>query len=136
MWIAPGTFTMGCSPGDSECEDNEKPAHPVTIETGFWLGQTEVTIAAYQRFAVRHALKAPSGEATLPFTGLTWAQAKQYCSAIGGRLPTEAEWEFAARAGSSQAYYGMVPKIAWYAENSGDAPHAVGSKQAQRMGFV
>ena len=60
VWIALGTFTMGCSPGDSECEDNEKPAHPVAIETGFWLGQTEVTIAAYQRFAVRHALKPPS----------------------------------------------------------------------------
>jgi formylglycine-generating enzyme required for sulfatase activity len=135
VWIAPGTFTMGCSPGDNECEDNEKPAHPVTIETGFWLGQTEVTIAAYQRFALRHALKPPSGEGTLPFTGLTWAQAKQYCSAIGGRLPTEAEWEFAARAGSSQAYYGMVPKIAWYAENSGDAPHAVGSKQPNAWGL-
>jgi formylglycine-generating enzyme required for sulfatase activity len=135
VWIAPGTFTMGCSPGDSECEDNEKPAHPVAIETGFWLGQTEVTITAYQRFAVRHALKPPSGEGTLPLTGLTWAKAKQYCSAIGGRLPTEAEWEFAARAGSSQAYYGMVPKIAWYAENSGDAPHAVGSKQPNAWGL-
>jgi formylglycine-generating enzyme required for sulfatase activity len=135
VWIAPGTFTMGCSPGDSECEDNEKPAHPVAIETGFWLGQTEVTIAAYQKFAVRHALKPPSGEGTLPLTGLTWAKAKQYCSAIGGRLPTEAEWEFAARAGSSQAYYGMVPKIAWYAENSGDAPHAVGGKQPNAWGL-
>ncbi len=135
VWIAPGTFTMGCSPGDSECEENEKPAHPVAIETGFWLGQTEVTIAAYQRFAVSQALKPPSAEGTLPLTGLTWAKAKQYCSAIGGRLPTEAEWEFAGRAGSSQAYYGMVPKIAWYAENSGDAPHAVGSKQPNAWGL-
>jgi formylglycine-generating enzyme required for sulfatase activity len=135
VWIAPGTFTMGCSAGDSECEDNEKPAHPVTIETGFWLGQTEVTIVAYQRFAAKHALKPPSGEGNLPLTGLTWAQAKQYCSAIGGRLPTEAEWEFAARAGNSQAYYGMVSKIAWYADNSGDAPHAVGSKQPNAWGL-
>jgi formylglycine-generating enzyme required for sulfatase activity len=135
VWIAPGTFTMGCSPGDSECEDNEKPAHPVAIETGFWLGQTEVTVAAYQGFAVRHALKPPTGEGNLPLTGLTWVQAKQYCSAIGGRLPTEAEWEFAARAGSPEAYYGMVPKIAWYAENSGEAPHAVGSKQPNAWGL-
>jgi formylglycine-generating enzyme required for sulfatase activity len=135
VWIVPGTFMMGCSPGDSECEDNEKPAHPVDIETGFWLGQTEVTIAAYQKFAVKHALKVPSGEGALPLTGLTWANAKQYCAAIGGRLPSEAEWEFAARAGSSQAYYGMVPKIAWYGENSGDAPHAVGSKQPNAWGL-
>jgi formylglycine-generating enzyme required for sulfatase activity len=135
VWIAPGTFTMGCSTGDNECEDNEKPAHPVTIEVGFWLGQTEVTIAAYQRFAVRHQLKPASGEGTLPLTGLTWAKAKQYCSAIGGRLPTEAEWEFAARAGNSQAYYGMIQKIAWYADNSGDAPHAVGTKQPDGFGL-
>jgi hypothetical protein len=135
VWIAPGSFTMGCSPGDSECEDNEKPAHQVAIETGFWLGQTEVTIAAYQRFAVKHSLKPPGGEATLPLTGLVWVEAKQYCLAIGGRLPTEAEWEFAARAGSSEPYYGMVPKIAWYAENSSDTPHAVGSKQPNAWGL-
>jgi len=42
VWIPPGTFTMGCSPGDTECNDNEKPAHPVTLTQGFWIGQTEV----------------------------------------------------------------------------------------------
>ena len=42
---------MGCSPGDNECEDDEKPPHQVTITKGFWLGQTEVTVGAYKRFA-------------------------------------------------------------------------------------
>ena len=51
VWIPPGTFTMGCSPGDNECYDFEKPPHPVTITQGFWLGQTEVTVEAYKRFA-------------------------------------------------------------------------------------
>lgn len=135
VWIAPGTFTMGCSPGDSECSDDEKPAHPVDIEKGFWLEQTEVTIGAYKKFAAKHALKPPAGDATLPITGLTWAKAKEYCAAIGGRLPTEAEWEFAARAGNSQAYYGMPSKVAWFAENSGDARHPVGGKLPNAFGL-
>src|SRR5271163_2497739 len=50
VWIPPGTFTMGCSPGDSECFDEEKPAHAVTITKGFWIGQTVVTVGAYKRF--------------------------------------------------------------------------------------
>ena len=135
VWIAPGSFTMGCSPGDSECSDDEKPAHPVDIETGFWLDQTEVTIGAYKKFAAKHGLKPPAGDATLPMTGLTWAKAKEYCAAIRGRLPTEAEWEFAARAGNSQAYYGMPSKVSWFAENSGDVRHPVGGKLPNAFGL-
>src|ERR1019366_2225132 len=48
VWIAPGLFQMGCSPGDDECNPDEKPAHPVTITREFWLGQTEVTVGAYK----------------------------------------------------------------------------------------
>ena len=51
VWIPPGTFMMGCSPGDNECRDDEKPAHRVTITKGFWMGQTAVTVGAYKRFA-------------------------------------------------------------------------------------
>jgi len=65
VWIAPGSFMMGCSPGDNECSDDEKPAHPVDIEKGFWLEQTEVTIGAYQKYAAKRALKIPAGDATL-----------------------------------------------------------------------
>jgi len=135
VWIAPGSFTMGCSAGDSECSDDEKPAHPVDIQNGFWLDQTEVTIGAYKKFAAKHALKLPDGDATLPMTGLTWPKAKEYCAAIGGRLPTEAEWEFGARAGTSQAYNGMPSKVSWYAENSGDAPHPVAGKLPNAFGL-
>ncbi len=48
VWIPPGTFMMGCSPGDSDCGDEEKPPHQVTITKGFWLGQTEVTVGGVQ----------------------------------------------------------------------------------------
>jgi formylglycine-generating enzyme required for sulfatase activity len=135
VWIAPGTFTMGCSAADGECNDNERPAHPVVINKGFWLGQTEVTIAAYRKFAAKHHLKSPAGDDALPVTEVTWAGAGKYCASIGGRLPTEAEWEYAARGGSPQAYYGVVPEIAWYADNSDDALHAVGKKQPNAFGL-
>jgi formylglycine-generating enzyme required for sulfatase activity len=49
VWIPPGTFRMGCSPGDNECYGDEKPAHTVTISRGFWMGQTEVTVGARTR---------------------------------------------------------------------------------------
>lgn len=86
VWIPPGTFRMGCSPGDNECFDNEKPAHQVTITKGFWLGQTPVTQQAWQRVTGQN----PShfNGASLPVETVNWDEAKAYCVAIGGRLPT------------------------------------------------
>jgi formylglycine-generating enzyme required for sulfatase activity/serine/threonine protein kinase/Flp pilus assembly protein TadD len=133
MWIPPGTFTMGCSPGDSECYGEEMPAHAVTITRGFWLGQTDVTQAAYQRVIGSN----PSyfkGD-NLPVETVTWDQAKGYCQAIGGRLPTEAEWEYAARAGTTAVRYGNLDDIAWYSSNSGGKTHEVGQKKPNAFGL-
>jgi formylglycine-generating enzyme required for sulfatase activity len=119
VWIAPGTFQMGCSSGDSECLDDEKPTHSVTISKGFWMGQTPVTQAAYQR--VRGTNPSYFKGDQRPVEQVTWFEARDYCSAVGMRLPTEAEWEYAARAGSTAARYGDLDAVAWYSDNSGNA---------------
>jgi formylglycine-generating enzyme required for sulfatase activity len=131
-WVPAGRFMMGCSEQDSECDDDEKPVHAVSVK-GFWMGETEVTEEVY---AIHTGGKAPpAGRAKLPVTDVTWAEARKYCEAIGGRLPTEAEWEYAARGGVPEPYYDDLPKIAWYGANSDDHVHEVAQKPPNAYGL-
>lgn len=130
VWIPAGTFQMGCSPGDGECESEERPAHTVTISKGFWMGQTEVTQAAYRRVMGTNPSYVDGDR--LPVESVTWDEANAYCTAVGMRLPTEAEWEYAARAGSTTPRHGDLDGIAWYGRNSGNTTHEVGQKQPNR----
>ena len=133
VWIPPGTFQMGCSPEDTECGDNEKPAHQVTITKGFWMGRTEVTQEAWQK--VTGTNPSEFNGPRLPVENVSWAEAHNYCQAVGMRLPTEAEWEYAARAGSTGSRYGNLVVIAWYRGNSKGAPHKVGQKPTNSWGL-
>jgi formylglycine-generating enzyme required for sulfatase activity len=139
---------MGCSPSDTECKDDEKPAHQVTITNGFWLGQTEVTVGAYKRFAAATGRQMPPepvhegrplnlgwGNDAMPIVEVTWDDAQAYCGWAGGMLPTEAEWEYAARAGSSKALHGPIDRVAWDNVNSGVKQHEVARNRANAFGL-
>ena len=131
VWIPPGSFSMGCVPDDGDCDVIEEPRHRVTITKGFWMGRTEVTVRAYKRFARKTKRKMPpeprvtafnslslgaksiadrfeSGpgkKEDRPIVNVTWEEAQAFCSHSGGRLPTEAEWEYAARGGKDGLVY-------------------------------
>jgi formylglycine-generating enzyme required for sulfatase activity len=130
-----GTFTMGDSNAEQE---QSKPSHQVTVKS-FYLDQNEVTNEQYQRFVKDQGYTPPSGwngtdfppgEGKFPVGNVSWFDAKAYAEWAGKRLPTEAEWEYAARGTDGRSYpWGAdwSPQLSNSKEDGRNGPMAVGS---------
>jgi formylglycine-generating enzyme required for sulfatase activity len=138
--IAPGEFVMGCSTGDNDCTADESPAHRVQITKALEMGKYEVTQSQWQAIMGSnpstikgddHPVETVSKNDAHDFLARLNAQNDGYKY----RLPTEAEWEYAARAGTTGAPTAALDEIAWYEANSGDETHPVGKKKPNAWGL-
>jgi len=132
--IRPGKFLMG-----SETAADEKPVHEVTISQQFYLGKYEVTQAQWE--AVMGSNPSYIKGASLPVEQVSWEDCQLFIEKLNGkgvgtfRLPTEAEWEYACRAGTTGDYAGDLAELAWYNANSESKTHPVGTKKPNPWGL-
>lgn len=151
--VPPGEFMMGTPDNESGRHDNESPLHRVRLTQPYYLGETEVTQS--QWFAVMGTRPWLGGQFVIegddnPAAFVTWNDCSEYCrklsSADGAtyRLPTEAEWEYACRAGSSTVYsfgsdVSRLSEFAWFVDNAGNTSekyaHFVGTKEPNPFGL-
>ena len=131
---------MGCSTGDADCDPSETPAREVRITREFAMQVTEVTQAQWT--AVMGYNRSVFKGDDLPVATVSWHEVQEFLAKLDARrdgyryrLPTEAEWEYAARGGSTAKNYGDLDAIAWYIANSDGEMHAVKGKQPNRYGL-
>jgi formylglycine-generating enzyme required for sulfatase activity len=142
IWIAPGTFWMSATHGAGD--DTE-----VTLTRGYWLGQTEVTQAQWQGVMENNPLPFFRRGSDWPVETVAWDMVMIFCTKLteqersAGRLPpgyvytlpTEAQWEYACRAGTTGPFAGEIGALAWYDANSGGETHPVAQKRPNAWGL-
>ncbi len=142
--VAGGTFTMGATGEQgSDAFNSEKPTHKVTLDT-YFIGQTEVTQALWK--AVMGNNPSYRKGDNLPVEQVSWNDCQEFIKKLNAltgrkfRLPTEAEWEYAARGGNRSRGYkysgsNNIDEVAWYGGNSGSKTHDVATKKANELGI-
>lgn len=136
VYVPTGSFDMGSNDGDPD----EKPQHRVTISQGFYLGKTEVTQAQWK--AVMGVYPSKFKGDNLPVENVSWDDVTDFIGKLNTqnrgvvyRLPTEAEWEYACRAGTKEPIAGELEAMAWFGEGDGGTTHPVGQKQPNAWGL-
>jgi len=153
VWIDKGTFLMGSPDSDSDALSSEKPQRRATISTGFWMASKEVTRGQYKQFMKETGLtetleqRTFDGESDLhPMRAVGWDDATKFCAWLSKKekslydLPTEAQWEYCCRAGTTTRYSfgddaGKLGEYAWYGWNAERKTHPVGEKKPNRWGL-
>jgi len=145
VWVDGGCFEMGCGLWAGDCFDDERPVHEVCVN-GFWMGKYEVTQGQWERVMGSNPSHFKDG-ANYPIEQVSWNDAQEFIHILKQkagkkfRLPTEAEWEYAARSGGkhekwagTSSEYELGSK-AWYSFNSGSKTHPVGQKRPNGLGL-
>lgn len=149
VWIKPGTFLMGSPLGEAGRDKAEGPQTRVTLSKGFWLGRTHVTQSQYEAVMGTNPSYFKSSGRDAPVEEVSWLDATEFCVKLTDRergagrlpegyaftLPTEAQWEYARRAGKTEEYGGNPDTMAWHEGNSGGSTHSVGLKEANAWGL-
>ena len=145
VYIQPGEFRMGSPEDDPYRKDDEQPQHSIVISKGFYLAACPTTQATYQD-ATGKNIADNRGDLELPvesvnrFTALRFCQTLREQTGYDVRLPTEAEWEYACRAGADTRYFwgsdaAGLDEHAWYGDNAEDQIHPVGQKEPNPWGL-
>ena len=143
VYVQGGTFMMGADASDNDAYKDEKPAHQVTLSS-YYICKYEVTQALWQEVMGSNPSRFKGDN--LPVESVSWNDCQVFISKLNAmtgqhyRLPTEAEWEFAARGGNSSRGYkysgsSTLSDVAWYGENSGNKTHLVGTKSPNELGL-
>ena len=131
-WCPPGTFMMG-SPESEEGRNRDEMQHPVTLTRGFWIMETEVTQKQWKAVMGDYPKRFPDDN--YPVGDVSWNDCQKFCQKTGFQLPTEAQWEYACRAGIAEAYSGILDDMAWYENKIGSNKYPVGKKKPNAWGL-